>query len=77
MEKNFRAFDQAESPEGPSAHGKSQTSFQNLLLKSPSAGAKYKLRDRVLSEGGKDSFIALPGKGGHSRPVLKDCAPMK
>ena len=29
-------------------------------------GAESNLRDRVLSEVEKDSFIALPGKGGHS-----------
>ena len=32
-----------------------------------SASAEYKRGDRVLGEGEKDSFIALPGKGGHSR----------
>ena len=29
--------------------------------------AKLNLGDRVLGEVEKDSFIALPGKGGHSR----------
>ena len=29
-------------------------------------GAESNLRDRVLSEVEKDSFISLPGKGGHS-----------
>ena len=29
-----------------------------------SASAKLKLRDRVLGRGEKDSFTALPGKGG-------------
>ena len=32
-----------------------------------SARAEYKCRDRVFDEGEKDNFIALPGKGGHSR----------
>ena len=32
-----------------------------------STSAKQKHGDRVLGEGEKDSFIALPGKGGHSR----------
>ena len=31
--------------------------------------AKWNLGDRVLSEVEKNSFIALPGKGGHSRLV--------
>ena len=31
--------------------------------------AKSNLRDRVLGEVEKNSFIALPGKGGHSRLV--------
>ena len=31
------------------------------------AGAKYKYGDRVLGEGEQDSFIALPGKGSHSK----------
>ena len=36
-----------------------------LLVKQPlSTGAEYKLGDRVLGEGEKHSFIALPGKGG-------------
>jgi len=30
-------------------------------------GAKLNLRDRILGEVDKDSFIALAGKGGHSR----------
>ena len=29
--------------------------------------AESNLRDRVLGEVGKNSFIVLPGKGGHSR----------
>ena len=29
-------------------------------------GAKLNLRDRVLGEAEKNSFMALPGKGGHS-----------
>ena len=29
-------------------------------------GAGLNLRDRVLGEAEKNSFIALPGKGGHS-----------
>ena len=34
------------------------------------------LRDRVLGEGGKNSFIALPGKGGHrGLMTLKNCVP--
>ena len=40
----------------------------NLLLpKTPLlyTGAELNLRDRVLGEVEKDSFIALPGKGGH------------
>ena len=40
-----------------------------LCCQNLSAGAKYKLRDRVLGEGEKDSFIALPAKDGHSRLV--------
>ena len=32
-------------------------------------GAKSNLGDRVLGEVEKNSFIALPGKGGHSRLV--------
>ena len=32
-------------------------------------GAESNLRDRVLGEVEKKSFIALPGKGGHSRFV--------
>ena len=32
-------------------------------------GAKSSLGDRVLGEVEKNSFIALPGKGGHSGPV--------
>ena len=31
------------------------------------AVAKWKHGDRVLGGGGKDDFIALPGRGGHSR----------
>ena len=30
------------------------------------SGAKSNFRDRVLGEVEKNSFIALPGKGGHS-----------
>ena len=37
-----------------------------------SAGAKLKRRDRVLSKGEKNSFIALLGKGGS---CFKDCSP--
>ena len=33
---------------------------------------KSDLRDRVLGEVEKDSFIALPGKGGHSRLMLSN-----
>ena len=33
------------------------------------SGAKSNFRDRVLGEVEKNSFIALPGKGGHSRLV--------
>ena len=29
-------------------------------------GAKLNLRDRILGEVEKNSFIALPGKGGHN-----------
>ena len=32
-----------------------------------STGAEYKLEDRVWGQGEKDGFIALPGKGSHSR----------
>ena len=36
--------------------------------------AKLNLRDRVLGEGVENSFIVLPGKGGHSRlMLLKNC----
>ena len=31
------------------------------------ASAKLNLRDRVLGKVEKNGFIALPGKGGHSR----------
>ena len=34
-----------------------------------SASAELKSRDRVLGKGEKDSFTALPGKGGHSRLI--------
>ena len=40
------------------------------------SGAKSNLRDRVLGEVEKNSFIALPGKGGHSRLMpSKLCVP--
>ena len=40
-------------------------------------GAKLNLRDRVLGRVGKNSFIALPGKGGHSGLVpLKTACPI-
>ena len=39
-------------------------------------GAKSNLGDNVLGEIGKNRFIALPGKGGHSRLMpLKLCVP--
>ena len=39
-------------------------------------GAESNLRDRVWDEVGKNSFIALPGKGGHSGLVpLKTVCP--
>ena len=39
-------------------------------------GTKLNLGDRVLDEVGKNSFIALPGKGEHSRlHALKNCVP--
>ena len=39
-------------------------------------GAKSNLRNRVLGEVEKNSFIALPGKGGHSRLLpLKTVCP--
>ena len=34
---------------------------------SPCTGAGSNLGDRVLGEVEKESFIALPGRGGHSR----------
>ena len=38
------------------------------------ADAKLNLRDRVLGEVAKKSFIVLPGKGEHSRlMLLKNC----
>ena len=41
-----------------------------------SVGAKLKRRDRVLGKGEKNSFIALPGKGGSQRAnASKGCAP--
>ena len=41
-----------------------------------SAGAKLKRRDRVLGKGGKNSFIALPGKGGSQQAsALKTVPP--
>ena len=36
-------------------------------------GAKLNLGDRVLGELEKNSFIALLGKGGHSRLVPENC----
>ena len=40
------------------------------------AGAKSNLKDRVLGEVEKNSFIALPDKGGHSGLVpSKLCVP--
>ena len=36
-------------------------------------GAELNLRDRVLDEVEKDSFIILPGKGGHSGLLLGKC----
>ena len=42
--------------------------FKVMLKSRPlCTGAKSNLRDRVLGEVEKNSFIALPGKGGHSR----------
>ena len=35
----------------------------------PSASAEFKHGDRVLDEGEQGSFIALPGKEGHSRAM--------
>ena len=43
---------------------------------SASAGSELKRRNRVLSEGEKDSFIAWPGKGGHSELILKRLCPL-
>ena len=46
-----------------------QDIFHALLIMrawSLCTGAKSNLRDRVLGEVEKNSFIALPGKGGHS-----------
>ena len=41
------------------------------------AGAKLKLRDRVLGKEEKNSFIALPGKGGSGQAdALKTMPPM-
>ena len=41
-------------------------------IKPLSAGAELKCRDRVLGKGGKNSFIALPGKEGSQQAnVLK------
>ena len=38
-------------------------------------GAESNLRDRVLGEVEKNSFIALPGKGGHSGSCPKQLCP--
>ena len=39
-------------------------------------GAKLNLRDRVLGKAENNSFIALPGKGGHSELMdSKLCVP--
>ena len=39
-------------------------------------GAESNLEDRVLGEGEKNSFIALPGKGGHSEFMPSElCVP--
>ena len=38
-------------------------------------GADLNLGDRVLGEVGKDSFIALPGKGGHSGLLPRKLCP--
>ena len=44
--------------------------FHNNAEKSASVySVELNLRDRVLGEVEKNSFIALPGKGGHSRSV--------
>ena len=41
-------------------------------------GAKSNLRDRVLGEVEKNSFFALPGKGGYSGLMpLKNCVPTR
>ena len=40
------------------------------------ASAESNLRDRVLGEVEKNSFIALPGKGGHGGFMpLQNCVP--
>ena len=40
-------------------------------------GAKLNLGDRVLGEVGKDDFVTLPDKGGHSKLMSsKPCVPM-
>ena len=36
-------------------------------------GAESNLRDRGLGEVGKNSFIVLPGKGGHLMPLKTVC----
>ena len=41
-------------------------------------GAELNIEDRVLGEVEKNSFIVLPGKGGHSRLLpQKLCVPMR
>ena len=41
-----------------------------LKTQSLCSGVESNLRDRVLDEVEKNSFIALPGKGEHSGPLL-------
>ena len=52
--------------------------FMMLKTRPVWATAKSNLRDRVFGEVEKNNFIALPGRGGHSRLVLqKLCVPTR
>ena len=71
MERNLKVSDPAKSTVGPPAHRQILDEPSNFAAETQllSAIAEWKFGDRVLGEGEKESFIALPGKGGHSRPM--------
>ena len=61
-------------PAEPESHPRARESWGTILrcvivaeAWPLSNGAEEKCRDRVLGKGGKNGFILLPGKGGHSR----------